>query len=296
VTRLNRKPIFIVGLSRGGSSILLNLLRSHPEVCSPRGETHEVFYGKPSESLATRLSKAFRYAPIALLQREHLFSPHSCRERKPLTAASMTMIDRVLYREKQLATGTTQNRYRTEGVEYTAQELRDSRVLCKNLDGMAFTSSLFASLYPDATFFGLVRNGLATCEGHVRRGRSAQAYGKLYASVCGRIAADATRLPNFHLLRYEALTRDILATAANLFRLATLDASSVPKFRLVVGNEGNEGRTGGTAEHLRWYTPAQFAELIAPSVDDEQIRKLSPKDREAFLREAGGVMEQLGYL
>ena len=61
----NQKPIFIVAFARGGSNILLNLLRSHPEVCSPRGETHEVFRGKGDDPVAQDLAnlaflRAFR--------------------------------------------------------------------------------------------------------------------------------------------------------------------------------------------------------------------------------------------
>jgi len=292
---LNKKPIFIAGLSRGGSSIILNILRSHPEVCSPRGETNQVFYGKPDESLRTRVSKIFRYAPIMFRQREHVFSPHNCHERRPLSPRNMEAIDRVLFREKLLATDATQNRYRAEGVEYTSEEIREARLLCKNLDGLIFTTPLFVSMYPDATFFGLVRNGLAVCEAHVRRGITARAYGKLYARVCGQLAADARRLPNFHLVRYENLANETIDTAQQVFQLAGLDGTRVEKFRLVVGNEGNQQRTGGTASDLAWYTPREFSETIATGIDEEQICRLSPHDRDDFLREAGDVMEILGY-
>lgn len=209
---LNRKPIFIVGLSRGGTSIMLHILRSHPDVCSPRGETNQVFYGKPDESIFGRIPKILRYVPIMLRQREHVFSPHSCRERRPLSARSMEIIDRILFFDKLLATDDTQNRYRAEGIENTQDEIRESRILCKSIDGMAFTTPLFASMYPDATFFGLVRNGLAVCEGHIRRGSTATSYGRLYANVCGQIIADTNRLPNFHLIRYEELTLNTLDT------------------------------------------------------------------------------------
>ena len=46
---------------------MLHILRSHPDVCSPRGETNQVFYGKPDEPFLTRLSKILRYVPIMLL-------------------------------------------------------------------------------------------------------------------------------------------------------------------------------------------------------------------------------------
>ena len=292
---LNKKPIFIVGLSRGGSSILLNILRSHPDVCSPRGETQEVFYGKSNESSLTRASKIFRYLPILIRQREHLFSPHSYHDRRPLSRSSKEAIDRILFHDKSLATDVTQNRYKTEGVRYTAEEICQSRLLSKNLDGLVFTTPLFADMFPDATFIGLVRNGLAVCEGHIRRGSTASAYGKLYARVCGQILADARRLDNFHLFRYEELTRNTLRTADSIFELAGLDSSCVPKFRLVVGNEGNQGRTGGSAVELRWFSRQEFAKTIVPGVDEEQIQKLSSKDREKFMEEAGGILNSLGY-
>jgi Sulfotransferase family len=290
---LNRKPIFIVGFSRGGSSVILNILRSHPDVCSPRGETDEVFLGKGNEPISTRLSKRLGYTAILLLQREHVFSMRTLETRRPLSARSAQLIDQILYREKLLATGDTQNRFRSEGVEYTEDEIRAARLLLKNLDALAFTTPLFASMYPDATFFGLIRNGLAICESHVRRGESAAAYGRLYSKVCRQILADAERVSNFHLVRYEVLTNDVLAGTLDIYKRAHLDVTCVKKFRLVVGTEGH---TGGDAEHLRWYTPQEFSEVIRPSFDAKQIAKLSHRDRDDFLCEAGEIMEKLGYI
>jgi hypothetical protein len=292
---LNKKPIFIVGLSRGGSSILLNILRSHPDVCSPRGETQEVMYGKSNEPLLTRVAKVTRYIPIMLRQREHLFSPHSYHERRPLSPFSISSIDHILFNEKSLATGDTQNRYKAEDVEYTAGEIQEARLLSKNIDGLVFTTPLFADMYPGATFFGLVRNGLAVCEGHIRRGSTASEYGKLYARVCGQLLSDSRRLDNFHLFRYEELTQDTLKTSERIFELADLDSGCVPKFRLVVGNEGDRGRTGGSAVDLRWFSPQEFAETITPGVDEEQIQKLSSRSRDEFLQEAGDILNSLGY-
>lgn len=255
-----------------------------------------MFYGKPDERLTTRLSKVLRYLPIVLRQREHVFSPRNYHKRRRLTTGSMALIDRVLFFDKLRATGVTQNRYRAEGVEYTVEEIRESRLLCKNLNGLVFTTPLFARMYPEATFFGLLRNGLAVCDGHVRRGRPAGAFGKLYARACGQMLADARRLPNFHLVRYEALTRETLDTAGKVFELSRLDGTQVRAFRLVVGHGGDGSRTGGTADQLRWYSPREFEETITSGIDDEQIRHVSQQDRDDFLAEAGSVMEELGYL
>jgi hypothetical protein len=263
-------------------------------VCSPRGETHQVFMGKPDEAYTQRVAKLLAYLPILFRQREHVFSVNALRQRRPLSESSKQIIDRVLYREKILARGETQNRYKSEGVEYTLQEIGDARLLCKNLNGLAYTTALFASMYPDATFFGLVRNGLAVCEGAMRRGMSAADFGQHYAKVCGQIAADAARIPAFHLVRYEMLAEQTLATAAEVFKLAHLDPGRVEKYRLVV--DADTRRTGGGAEQLKWYSPEEFEGTISAEFNNAQIERLPNQARTEFLRVAGYVMEQLGYL
>lgn len=292
---LNKSPIFIVGLSRGGSSILLNILRSHPDLCSPRGETHQVFYGKPDEPLLTRLSKLARYLPIMLTQQQHVFSPHNCKARKSLLLRNRKAIDKILFEEKLLARDDTQNKYRSEGIAYSDEEIRRARLLCKNIDGLAFATQLFADIYPDAVFFGLVRNGLAVSEGHIRRGMTARQYGQLYVRVCTHMIAASKSMPNFHVVHYENLTKNTILEAKRIFELADLDEELVSKFRLIVGNEGDSERTGGSATQLRWYTPYEFAATIAPDVNEQQINRLSSKDRDDFLKVAGHIMTELGY-
>ena len=161
MTMLNRRPIFIVGFGRGGSNILLNILRSHPDVCSPRGETQQVFYGKSDESFRTRTAKLLRYAQVAIAQRQDVFSIRNLKPRREFCAFSQRTIDRVLFDDKCQALGQTQNLYKSEAVKYTPEEIRHSRLLCKNLNGLAFLTGEFAKMYPDAMFFGLVRNGFA---------------------------------------------------------------------------------------------------------------------------------------
>jgi len=160
---LNKRPIFIVAISRGGSSILLNILRSHPDVCSPRGETNEVFHGQPEESLGTRLNKLLHYLPVLIMQQEDLVSMRKFQPRKPLKNMSKIMIDRIFYREKMKAIGKTQNYFKSEAIRYTLEEIRMSRLLCKNLDALAYLTDIFFEMYPDATFFSLIRNGFAIC-------------------------------------------------------------------------------------------------------------------------------------
>ena len=61
-------PIFLLGIQRGGTNQVLNVLRSHPATYWPGGELHEVFrprslYGEGPRRAARKL---LRYAPILL--------------------------------------------------------------------------------------------------------------------------------------------------------------------------------------------------------------------------------------
>ena len=108
----NRRPIFLVGLSRAGTNLVLNLLRSHPEVCSPRGETHEVFRGKPTEPRGARAAKRLRALPIRLLQGRDPFHAGDWTPRRPWHPLTCRTVDRVLFGEKLRARDDSQNRWK----------------------------------------------------------------------------------------------------------------------------------------------------------------------------------------
>ena len=66
-------PIFLLGIQRGGTNQLLNVLRSHPATYWPGGEFHEVFRPRSlrAEGPLRSLRKLARYAPILLDRRRH---------------------------------------------------------------------------------------------------------------------------------------------------------------------------------------------------------------------------------
>jgi hypothetical protein len=158
---LNKKPVFIVAFAYGGSNLLLNMLRSHPDLCSPRGELNEVFKGKLDEPLSTRLAKAARYLPCVIAERADIFGFNDWEPRRPFKRITQRIVDRVLFDEKLRARAKSQNYYRDENAVYTPQEIAAARLLSKNLGGLIFLTPVFSRMYPDATFFGLVRNGFA---------------------------------------------------------------------------------------------------------------------------------------
>lgn len=170
---LNKAPIFVNAFARGGSNILVNLLLSHPNVCSPSGEIQEVFRGGTrAEPQWRTMYKRIRYGlPLVLSSGDtRVISAWNFAPRRELSHWATRHIDWVLYREKLAARHEQHNRFVREGITYTDSQIAQARLLCKNLNGLILMTDNLAAMYPDATFFGLIRNGLALCEGYVRRG------------------------------------------------------------------------------------------------------------------------------
>ena len=64
-------------------------------------------------------------------------------------------IDKILYEEK-LSTYTDKYmKYKYEDEKYSLEEVKNSRLVLKNNNGLTFCSDIFYEMYPDITFIGL---------------------------------------------------------------------------------------------------------------------------------------------
>lgn len=308
---LNKRPIFIVGFAHGGTNILLNLLRSHPGVCSPRGETQEVFRGKSRESVRIRAAKLVRYLPVLLIERRDVFSIRNFEPRPALSPWTRSWVDRTLHFEKLKALDPDQNLFKSENETYTAGEIRSSRILCKNIDGLIFLSREFSSMYRDATFFALVRDGLALCEGHIRRGAEAESAARNYEKGCQRMLEDSKIIENYHIIRYEELVGAPRETFAAICDLAGLDIGKCKKIRMqhkpVIDTRGEhtsplDSSGDGVDERdwryrqLHWYDLDRLGELLRTDLDANQRKRLSDRERGIIERECGASLRAFGYL
>lgn len=126
----------------------MNLLLSHPEVCMPTGETHKVFKGRALGELTWRLiQKRLCYdLPVRVAMRQDIFHPLLLQPRKRVSLWVQRFVDRILYGEKLRARHESHNRYKFEGVEYTREEIADSRLLCKNVNGLIYTTGMFRAM------------------------------------------------------------------------------------------------------------------------------------------------------
>lgn len=302
---LNKKPIFIVGFQHGGTNVILNLLRSHPEVCSPRGETQEVFKGKRlhnrfNEPMTVVISKILRYLPILAEQKQDIFSLNLWEERKALTRRTERYIDRILLSEKLKAKGDTQNRFRTEDVEYTHKQILESRLLCKNLNGLIYLTKNFNQMYPDATFIALVRNGYALCEGHVRRGADLETTAKHYEKGCQKIINDAKNMPNYHIFRFEDFLKSPREVFDQIIECTGLDAEQIKKLRLenkrIIDKNGKHTYMyEQNREGLIWYPVEKFMEHIKSEVNEHQIKNLTLDQKQLINSLASSSLEHFSY-
>ena len=298
---LNKQPIFIVAFAYGGSNILLNLLRSHPQVCSPRGETNEVFTGKIDEPLGTRWAKRLRYLPCVIAEGKNIFGWRDWELRPTFKPFTQKRIDRILFDEKLRARNGSQNLYKYEKVEYTDEEIKASRLLCKNLDGLIYLTPEFARMYPDATFLALVRNGFAVCEGHIRRGHQLEDIAQNYEKACRLMTQHSRTIPNYHLLRYEDLIASPFEMLKQIYAWAGLDLGLLKKIRLqakrVVEKDGShQVIMNRDFKDVIWYDLEEFGKHFRKDANENQMRRLSEDQKAAILKTCRSSLEHFGYL
>ena len=301
---LNKKPIFLNCFAHGGSTLLSNFLISHPYVCvSAGGETHKIFKGRGEwySIWETRRRLLVYDLPLRLMIGQNFFDPKLIAPRQTdIPDTARRYIDRILYNGRFRAGVENLNMYQYEGVPYSREELTKCRMVTKGLNGLVFATDLFREMYPDAVFFALVRDGLAMCEGRVRRGQTAADFGQEFVRVVERMYQLQTEMSNYHVLRFEDMTADPLGFLKKLYHLAGLDVGQLKKVRLlarpITTKEGDRKVTmKGGDRRISWYSFDELTAYIRPEINTNQRTLLSKEDRETFMRLAGPTMEKAGY-
>jgi hypothetical protein len=295
---LNKAPIFVNGFKYGGTNLIMNLLASHPDVCWLSGETQFVFNGR-RHRLDRWLRRLF-YLPIRISPGDHLL--HRTKDidaQRRVPRFMMPYVDLFFFADKMT---TQNNRFKQENVRYVLKELKNCRFLAKNVNGLVLASDIFSEMYPDATFIALVRNGLALCEGFMRRGWSAQEVGRMYETVCQKMLHDSRAMPNYRIVRFEEMVSDPVGFMKKIYSFAGLDADRVEKVRLQAKRSMNKDGTrnytfGGSKDReTHWFSIEELGSNVRNDVNANQIARLNAADRETFLKQAGNSMEILGYL
>ena len=158
-------------------------------------------------------------------------------------------------------------------------------------------------MYPDATYIGFVRNGLAVCEGHIRRGRyTASEIAKYYEMACQRLIEDSQQMENFHLFRFEDIITKPVEYLERLYLAAGLDPSVVRKVRLqfkpVITEKGTpsfEASQRMPKGHA-WYELDDMHKHFDVNVNDNQIAKLDEESLMTIKKYCRPSLEYFEYI
>ncbi len=293
---LNKNPIILNCFSRGGSNILWNILLSHPAVCSPIEETLQIF------RLDARAPRRAGLQAAWLTRQRVFFDQWNLRERAPISPHAQAFIDETLFHWKLKTLTDEEMRYKSGDALYTRPEVEHARLALKNNNGLLFLDERFHEMYPDATFFALVRDPLPLYESHKRHktpvSRSPEAFAAFYETIACRMLADAKRSPAHHLLRFEDLLRAPAESIRKVYALAGLDASLTPQVRFKakphMQADGSHATRFTEGLHY-WFSYEDLPKLFEPEVNQYQVSKLAPGELEQLRAFTGGTRALLGY-
>lgn len=290
---LNHAPIFINSFSRGGSNIFWNIFLTHPDVCSPILETLEIFkigrHGRWSGYRAAWLTRQVRF-----------FDQRNLSPRRPISIAAQTFIDRILYEWKLKTYTDADMRYKSELETYSLEEVRDARLAAKNNNGLVFLSDVLRDMYPDATFFALVRDPLPLYESYKRRRfvSSAKDFVSFFRRIVQKMLDDADAFSNYHVVRFEDILSDPVGMARKLYGLANLDPSKVRKIRLKAKEHyrpNGTRHTPYTAGQHYWLSFEEVRSFLEADINQYHIQQLSEEERVYVSEQLHPLMDALGY-
>jgi hypothetical protein len=276
----NKAPIFINAFARGGSNILWNLLQSHPNVCSPIYETHEIFCDGMNRKILW-----------ALGAQPGLFDIYDLSPRKRISMPARYYIDWQLLKAKLKNYEHEYNKWKSESEKYTYDELANSRLISKNLNGIILLTDTLLEMYPDATFVALVRDGFALCEGYLRHGlvSTASDFADVYNRITGKMIQDSKAISKYKIIRFEDILDSPVETIEKIYSFAELDIHDLEKVRLKAKPHFNK-------EGVRVTEYARGEKVWLSYINRYQADRLSRQDKEEFLSLARNRMELFSYI
>ncbi len=285
----NKRPIFIVGFQYGGTNLVQNLLLSHPELCCTRGEAQELFRGRKEEPLTTKIAKRARFLPILVKENADVFKSSKWQKTTSLKPASQKRIDSIFFNEKLHARAASQNRFKAPETRYSKDEIKQSRLVVKMLNGLMLLDDTLLEMYPAATFIAVIRNGLDICDEAQQRGYSIDMMSEDYQRGCQHIIAQSKKYPNYHVFRYEDLVEQALETLDAIFKAASLDLEDLSHIRLEYSNQPAK------QDQLSWCLPEELSAQLNMHLKQRE-RALNGKDKRRVLQTCLTSLRHFSYV
>jgi hypothetical protein len=232
-----------------------------------------------------------------------LFDQWYLAPRPSIPRRAQEYIDRTLFVWKMKTLTDADMRYKAEGQTYTAEEVERSRLVLKNNNGLVFLSEHFLEIYPDATFFALVRHPLPLYESHKRRrtppGKSPEAFAHFYTRMAQQMLIDANRLPRYYVVRFEDILKEPIGMLRQLYDWADLDFGKIRKVRFKAKPHFRSNGTYGTKYQVGrhyWFTFSEVTSFLQIDINKYQSTRLSREERESIMAMTNNVCQQLGYI
>jgi hypothetical protein len=264
-----------------------------------------VFKGKgsifrPKESVKNIFHKLTCYSPIIALQRQDTFSIKRYSEPKKLTREGRLILDKILYDEKLLARDENQNLFVRQGLEYSDDQIKESRLFCKIVDGLIFFCRELHEIYPDATFVGLIRNPYALCESWMHRRKDIKTSIKHCKLIYERMLDDSREIPNYKIFHYEDLVANPIKVIKCLYNHTDLDLEVVDQFRMEIKKDRNEEINSinickRKEKKLVWYEKKKINDHFVKGANVKQIQRLHSAEIKLINRELSSLLQELGY-
>ena len=294
-------PIFLLGIQRGGTNQVLNLLRSHPATCWPQGELHEIFRprGLRAEGPLRALRKLRRYAPILLARGDVLDPDRPPRRPDPLAGAP----GRALRTAVEASAAANRGAVAAYKAALAERGLIDpaaaaDRLVTKAMNyGLALVPDLLA-LWPDARFVGVIRDGRAVCEGHTARGAGLAEAIAAYDFVGRRlIDLEAAGLP-LRTWRFEDLVADAPGTAAAIYAFCGLDRAATRG--VCLQDKERIPKAGGGVAGMRkvahFYSFEEMGRHMRADANAGALGRLPPAAAAEITAGCRPVLAHFGYL
>ena len=211
-------------------------------------------------------------------------------------------IDSVLYKLKIENYHDQYMKYKSPNLLYTKDELKNTRLVLKNNNGLIFCSKLFNDIYPDAYFIALIRNPIALFESHKRRrtpvSKSIDTFSNFYQKMVFKMESDKKTLKRYKIIKFEDLILNPKRSIEKLYELTGLSSKFLKKIRLkeksYTGKHGNYLTPSKNNSH-RWYDLDSLTSVLDPKVNENQLINLENNEKEQLFKFLSTIMKKYGY-
>jgi hypothetical protein len=155
-------------------------------------------------------------------------------------------------------------------------------------------------MYPEATFFSLIRNPVALYEGHKRHHvcKGPEHFVDYYLKITEKMLEDYRRHANCHLVRFEDLLEHPVQVLKQVYDLAGLDLQKVQKVRLKakphLTAEGQRETPYGQGRHY-WFELDELCAFLEPNINQYQKQQLSLGEIQTVKSLCASRMADLDY-